>query len=135
MRFLLSKTHILAILMLNIPISAQAGKSHNVIDVKFIPEAVNNPKYVGGDCYDERVNCSIGKIYNSDIRKFDNPYLRDRWIRVKTNGKTVRVMMENLYAYLGVYCTVNFESYLAGDLCGRRRPQGPSAAPAPSIDP
>lgn len=130
-----NKLYLLAILTLSIPMVVQARNAEDIVDVRFAPEAVNNHKIIKGDCYDSKVNCSVGKTFRYRMPKITDRYSDNTWIRVKTNGKVVRIKMGNLYAYLGEYCTLNFDAFLAGNICMRRRPQSPTAAPAPAIDP
>lgn len=114
---------------------AQSREAIRVINVKFIPKAINNYNYIGGNCYDAKVYCLSGQLHNVILPGITDIHGTDKWVYVKTSSGTVKVLMMNLYVSFGSYCTVNFDSYLAGDGCRPRRPQGPPATPAPPIDP
>lgn len=129
------KLHILALLAFGIPMVVEARNIEVTVAVKFIPAAVNNRIVFGGSCYDSNVICSSGETFHYKAPKITDKYGSDTWIPVITNGKVVKIKMGNLYAYLGEYCTMNFEGFLAGNICMRRRPQGPPVGLAPSIDP
>ena len=43
---MLTKLYIIAVMAFNVPLVAQAWDANNAIDVRFIPNAVNNPKYI-----------------------------------------------------------------------------------------
>ena len=117
------------------PTVAQAGNKYYTEDVVFVADAVNNKNVLRIGCRDENVICLKGKTYHFPPPKITDNYGSDTWVRVKTDKGIARIKMGNLFVSWGDYCLMSFESLLAGEVCFHRRPQGPPATPAPSIDP